>query len=156
EPSNAGSLRVIVYGYYELPMHPVDPYVEAALLSPPSSDYVPGLEEPEQAPPSPDYVRGPEYPEYLAPSDAEIPIEDQLYDVDASPIALSPAYIADFDPEDESQDGPMDYPADGRDDDDSSGDDANDEDEEEAFEEDEEEEHLAPVDSTVVSPTVDP
>ncbi|GKA82673.1 hypothetical protein Tco_0789421 [Tanacetum coccineum] len=53
-----------------------------------------------------------------------------------------------------TRDGPTDYPVDGRDDDDSSGDVADDEDEEEAFEE--EEEHLAPVDSTLVSPTVDP
>ncbi|GJU15398.1 hypothetical protein Tco_1143364 [Tanacetum coccineum] len=34
EPSNAGSLGVIVYGYDGLPMHPVDPYEEAAYLSP--------------------------------------------------------------------------------------------------------------------------
>ncbi|GKB15828.1 hypothetical protein Tco_0849751 [Tanacetum coccineum] len=32
----------------------------AALQAPPSPDYVPGPEEPEQAPPSPDYVPGPE------------------------------------------------------------------------------------------------
>ncbi|GKD79488.1 hypothetical protein Tco_1342109, partial [Tanacetum coccineum] len=30
EPSNAGSPGVIVYGYDGLPMHPVDPYEEAA------------------------------------------------------------------------------------------------------------------------------
>ncbi|GKE76729.1 hypothetical protein Tco_1542849 [Tanacetum coccineum] len=58
-------------------MHPVDPYVEAALQAleqappspdyvlgpkhPPSPDYVPGPEEPEQAPLSPDYVPEPEY-----------------------------------------------------------------------------------------------
>ncbi|GJZ82285.1 hypothetical protein Tco_0647458, partial [Tanacetum coccineum] len=122
-----------------------------------------GPEDPEQAPPSPDYVPGLEYHEYLAPSDAEIPIEDQPYAA-ASPTAISPGYIADSDPEDESEDGPTDYLADGgdddddssRDDDDSSGDDADDEDEEEASKEDEEEEHLAPADSTVVSPTIDP
>nr|GFA24891.1 hypothetical protein [Tanacetum cinerariifolium] len=33
-----------------------DPYVEVALKAPPSPDYIPGPEEPEQAPPSPDYV----------------------------------------------------------------------------------------------------
>ncbi|GJY97063.1 hypothetical protein Tco_0513973 [Tanacetum coccineum] len=138
EPSDAGSLGVIVYGYDGLPMHPVDPYVEAALQAPPSPDYVPGLEEPEQAPPSPDYVPGPEYPEYLVKSDPEIPVEDQPYAADASPTTLSPGYIADSDleedPEDESEDGPTDYPAGGGDGDDdhSSGDDAEDEDEEEA------------------------
>nr|GEU46205.1 retrovirus-related Pol polyprotein from transposon TNT 1-94 [Tanacetum cinerariifolium] len=68
----------------------------------------------------------------------------------ASLVALSPGYIVDFDPEDESEDGPTDYPAnEGDDNDESSGDDADDEDEEEASEEDEEEEekeHLAPID----------
>ncbi|GKF95434.1 hypothetical protein Tco_0288169, partial [Tanacetum coccineum] len=118
--------------------------------------------EPKQAPLSPDYIPGPEYPEYLAPSDVEIPIKDQPYAADASPTALSLGYIANFnpekDPEDESEDGPMDYPADGGDDDDddSSRDDADEEDEEEASKEnEEEEEYLAPTDSTVVSLTVD-
>ncbi|GJX46291.1 hypothetical protein Tco_0271481, partial [Tanacetum coccineum] len=80
---------------------------------------------------------------------------------DASPTTLSPGYIADSDPEedseDESEDGPTDYPADGGDDDDddSFGDDADDDDEEEASKEDKEEEHLAPFDSTTISPAVD-
>ncbi|GKF37244.1 hypothetical protein Tco_0114002, partial [Tanacetum coccineum] len=134
EPSDAGSPGVIVYGYDGLPMHPVDPYVEAALQAPPSPDYVPDPEEPKQAPPSPDYP----------------------YDADASPTTLSPGYIIDFDPKDESEDGPTDYPAEGGDDDDdSSGDDTDDEDEEEASKEDKEE-HLAPADSTAVSLAVDP
>ncbi|GJV31542.1 hypothetical protein Tco_1391942 [Tanacetum coccineum] len=128
--------------------------LEAAPASP---DYVPGPEEPEQAPLSPDYVPGPEYPEYLAPSDEEVPVEDQPYAVADSPIALSPGYVADSDPEEDSEDGPVDYPADGGDgDDDDSSDD--DEEEEEASEEEEaeeeEEEHLAPADS-VVAPVVD-
>ncbi|GKF99675.1 hypothetical protein Tco_0301366, partial [Tanacetum coccineum] len=132
EPSDAGSPGVVVYGYDGLPMHPVGP---------PSPDYVPGPEEPKQAPPSPDYVPGTEYPEYLVQSDAENPIEDQPYAADASPTALASGYIADSDLDDESEDGPMDYPADegDDDDDDSSGDDVDDEDEEEAFKEDEEE-----------------
>ncbi|GKD93840.1 hypothetical protein Tco_1373677 [Tanacetum coccineum] len=102
EPSDAGSPRVVVYGYNGLPMHLVDP---------PSPDYVPGLEEPEQALLSPDYIPGQEYPNYLASSDDEIPIEDQPYAVAASPIALSLGYIEDSDPkedpEDESEDGPF-------------------------------------------------
>ncbi|GJY11947.1 hypothetical protein Tco_0381256 [Tanacetum coccineum] len=52
----------------------------------------------EQAPPSPDYVPGTEYMEYLAPSNDEIPVEDQPLPADASPIALSPGYVADYDP----------------------------------------------------------
>ncbi|GJY39233.1 hypothetical protein Tco_0425597 [Tanacetum coccineum] len=80
--------------------------------APESPDYVPGLKEPEQAPLSPDYVPGPEYPEYLAPSDEEVPMEDQPYAVADSSIALSPGYVADLDPEEDSEDGPVDYPAD--------------------------------------------
>nr|GFD35643.1 hypothetical protein [Tanacetum cinerariifolium] len=37
-----------------------DPYVEVSLQVPPSPDYMPGPEEPEQAPHSPDYIPGPE------------------------------------------------------------------------------------------------
>nr|GEX95275.1 hypothetical protein [Tanacetum cinerariifolium] len=66
-------------------MHSVDP---------PSPDYVPSLEEPEQAPLSSNYVSGPEYPEYLAPSDKEVPVEDQPYATADSPITLSSGYIA--------------------------------------------------------------
>ncbi|GKF93467.1 hypothetical protein Tco_0280186, partial [Tanacetum coccineum] len=126
--------------------------------APASPDYVSGPEEPEQAPLSPDYVLGPEYPEYLAPSDEEVPMEDQPYAVADSPIALSPGYVVDSDPEEDSEDGLVDYPADGGDDDD---DDSFDDDkdkeeasEEEEAEEEEEEEHLALADSAV-APVVD-
>ncbi|GKF25118.1 hypothetical protein Tco_0081012, partial [Tanacetum coccineum] len=97
-----------------------------------------------------------EYPEYLALSDEEVPVEDQPYAVADSPIALSPGYVADSDPEEDpeedSEDGPVDYAADGGDDDDD--DSSNNDKEEEASEEEEEEEHLAPADS-VVAPVVD-
>ncbi|GJT92829.1 hypothetical protein Tco_1081674 [Tanacetum coccineum] len=131
ELSDVGSPRVVVYEYDGLPMHPIDP---------PSPDYVPGPEEPQEAPLS----------------------LDSPYAAGDSPIALSLGYIAESDqeedPEDESEDGPTDYPADGGDDDDdeSSGDDANDEDEEEASEDDKEEEQLALTDSTTASPAVAP
>ncbi|GJS44352.1 putative reverse transcriptase domain-containing protein [Tanacetum coccineum] len=75
-------------------------------------------------------------------------------------------YVAESDPEeyedDETEDGPVEFPMDGGDDGDdddgdSSGDDADDEDEdEEDKEEEEEEEHPALADSTVVVPTVEP
>ncbi|GJW25131.1 putative reverse transcriptase domain-containing protein, partial [Tanacetum coccineum] len=85
--------------------------------APASPDYVPGPEELEQASLLPDYVPGPEYPEYLAPSGEEVPVEDQPYVVADSPIALSPGYVADSDPEEDPEedfeDGPVDYPADG-------------------------------------------
>nr|GEV58481.1 hypothetical protein [Tanacetum cinerariifolium] len=71
ELSDKGSPRVIVYGYYGLPMLPV---------APPSPDYIPGPEEP-HTPPAPqdedkhepmfihphdhDFVPEPIYPEYI-------------------------------------------------------------------------------------------
>nr|GEY22072.1 putative reverse transcriptase domain-containing protein [Tanacetum cinerariifolium] len=166
DSAETGPPRVIVYGYDGLPTQPV---------APPSPDYVPGPEHP----PSPDYVPGPEhppslveipyvpepeYPEYLAPSDDEAPLEDQPLHVDASPIAASPDYVADSDPEKDPKEDPeddqADYPADGGDgDDEPSDDDETDDDdpEEEPFEEDneEEEEHLALADPSDV-PIVDP
>ncbi|GKD31628.1 hypothetical protein Tco_1242406, partial [Tanacetum coccineum] len=122
--------------------------LEAAPAPP---DYVPGPEEPEQVPPSPDYVPGLEYPEYLALADDEIVAEDQPYVDYASHVALSPGYVADSDPEEDSKDGPVDYPADEGDDDDDDDSSNDDEEEEEASKE---EEHLAPADS-VITPAVD-
>nr|GEY86672.1 hypothetical protein [Tanacetum cinerariifolium] len=123
-------------------------------LAPPSPDYIPGLEEP-QTPPTPqdededehelmfiqphdsDFMPEPIYPEY-------IPLEDE-HILSAEEQLLPPEYE-----EDETEDGPVDYPIDGGDDgddddDDSSGYDTDDEDEEE-------EEHLASADSAVVIP----
>nr|GEY39201.1 hypothetical protein [Tanacetum cinerariifolium] len=150
--------RVIVYGYDGLPIQPV---------ASPSPDYVPGLEHPPspdyvprpEHPPSPveiPYVPEPEYPEYLEPSDDEAPLEDQPLPIDASPIAASPDYEANFDPKEDPEEDPeddqADYLADGRDGDDEpfddDDDDTDDEDsEEEPFEDEEddeeEQEHLA-------------
>nr|GEX54471.1 putative reverse transcriptase domain-containing protein [Tanacetum cinerariifolium] len=105
-----------------------------------SLDYVSGPEEPEHAPLSLDYV--PEL-EYLVPSDAEIPIEDQPLPDDASPIALSPGYVVDFDLEKDPEEDPAKYPDDGGDDDDDKEDEDDDEDEDE-------DEHLALADSTAL------
>ncbi|GJY70338.1 hypothetical protein Tco_0474041 [Tanacetum coccineum] len=118
--------------------------------APASPDYVLGPEELEQASLSPDYVPRPENPEYLAPSDEEVLVEDQPYVVSDSPIALSSGYIANLDPEEDFEDGLVDYLAhvgDGCDND------SFDNDEEEEGLEDEEE-HLALADS-VVAPVVD-
>ncbi|GKE23621.1 hypothetical protein Tco_1435133 [Tanacetum coccineum] len=98
-------------------------------------------DSPEAAPASPNYVPGPEEPEQ-APLSPNYPYA----------VADSPGYVADLDPEEDSEDGPVDYPADrGEGDDDDSFDD--DEEEEEASKEDKEE-HLASVDS-VIAPVVD-
>ncbi|GJT15476.1 hypothetical protein Tco_0874182 [Tanacetum coccineum] len=111
-------------------------------------------------------VPEPEYPEYLAPSDAEAPLEDQPLPADALPIALSPGYVADSDPdedpEEDTKEDHADYPADGGYDDDETFDDDDvdddtDDKDEEPFEDeddDEEEEHLALTDSSAV-PVVD-
>ncbi|GJZ94511.1 hypothetical protein Tco_0666714 [Tanacetum coccineum] len=146
----------------------------------PSPDYVLGPEEPEQAPLSPNYVPEPQYPkclaleqaspplspayvpepvylEYLAPSDDDILVEYQPLPADASPTALSPGYIADFDPGEDPEEDPADNLANGGDDDDESfdnDDDANDDDDDEGDEE-EEEEHPALADSSTV-PAIDP
>ncbi|GJS84176.1 hypothetical protein Tco_0750717 [Tanacetum coccineum] len=139
-------------------------------VAPPSPDYIPGPEDP-QAPlvpqdederepmfvqaHDPDYIPEPIYPEYIPLEDEHVfPAEEQpLHPVD-SPIALSPGYVADSDPEEDpeedSKEEHANYLAYGGDDDDD--DDTNDEDEE-PFEE--EEEHLAPADPFDV-PIVDP
>nr|GEX61433.1 hypothetical protein [Tanacetum cinerariifolium] len=140
--------------------------------TPLSPDYVPGPEhlpsldyvlDPEH-PPSPaevPYVPEPKYPEYLAPTDDEAPLEEQPLPADASPIAASPDYVADSDPEEDPKDDQADYSTDGGDSDDepSDDDDTDDEDpEKEPFEEDdeeEEEEHQAPANSSAV-PIIDP
>nr|GEZ57431.1 hypothetical protein [Tanacetum cinerariifolium] len=158
ELSDIGSLRVDDHEYL---MMLEDPYVEVALQAPPSPDYMLGPEEPEQAPPSPDYVPGPEH------ADDEIVAEDQPYAEDASPIAQSPEYVLESDfemhPEDDHdedpEEDPVDYLADGGDDgddkDESSEDDEDEEDDDIDVEadEEEEEEHPAPSDSVVVAPT---
>ncbi|GKD54018.1 hypothetical protein Tco_1287405 [Tanacetum coccineum] len=127
---------------------------------PPSPDYVPGPEEPEQAPPSPDYVPGPEepeqappspiylpyvpepvYPEYIPPEDDVFLAEEQPLHAATSPTTESPGYIPESDPEEDPEEDPADYPADREDDDD---------DEDEDEDEEEEEEHPAPADSVLL------
>ncbi|GKG37629.1 hypothetical protein Tco_0456852, partial [Tanacetum coccineum] len=90
-------------------------------------------------------------------SDEELeePVADQPLPTDASPTALSPGYIADFNPEEDEEDpeeDPADHPVDGGDNDDneSSDDDENDDDVEKGEEDEEEEEHLAPADLSAV------
>nr|GFC93406.1 hypothetical protein [Tanacetum cinerariifolium] len=118
ELSDIGSPRADDHEHLMLPEMLEDPYVEVAL----------------QAPPSPDYIPSPEH------ADDEIVAEDQPYAEDASPIAQSPPeYVPEFDfeahPEDDDEEDleedPIDYPADGGDDDD---------DEEESSEDDEDDE----------------
>nr|GEV99312.1 hypothetical protein [Tanacetum cinerariifolium] len=119
-------------------------------VAPPSPNYVPSPEEP-QTPPAPqdedehepmfiqphdpDFVPEPIYPEYIPLEDEHVLLaEEQPLPPVVSPNAESPEYVAESDPEedqeeykdDETEDGPIDYPMEGGDDDDvdSSGDDA--------------------------------
>ncbi|GKF46164.1 hypothetical protein Tco_0135966, partial [Tanacetum coccineum] len=118
------------------PMMPEDPYayVVAAFQAPPSPDYVPGPEEPEQAPPLPEFVPEPIYLEFMPPEDKVLLAEEQPLPAAASPTTDSPDY---GDEEEESSDDDED------DDVDIEGD-------------EEEEEHPALADSTTVAlPAVD-
>ncbi|GJU16376.1 hypothetical protein Tco_1144342 [Tanacetum coccineum] len=129
-------------------------YVVAAFQAPPSPDYVPGPEGPEQAPLSPEFVPEPVYPKFMPPEDEVFPAEEQPLPAVVSPTADSPGYIADSNPEEDEEDpeeepkedpeeDPTDYPADrgdDDDDDDESSDDDEDEDDDDDVEEDEEDE----------------
>nr|GFB09097.1 hypothetical protein [Tanacetum cinerariifolium] len=166
--TSMSSYEVIVNRYYEMPMNPLDPYVQLVMEAlpspdyitrpgvPPSPDYIPGPE----APPSPDYLPRLEYPEYLSPADDVLPAEKQPLPAAVSPTAESLGYIMDSEPEmepeeedgddEKSEEDSIEYPTSGGDDDtdddgdDLSEDDADDEDEEESSDsEEEEEEHLA-------------
>ncbi|GKF89656.1 hypothetical protein Tco_0263619, partial [Tanacetum coccineum] len=159
--SDGGIPRVIVYGYDGLPMQPV---------APPLPNYIPNPEEP-QTPlvpqdeddhepmfiqeHDPNYVLEPMYTEYVPLEDEHVfPAEEQPLPPVDSPTAESPGYVTESNPEEdpeeyednETDDGPINYPMDrgddGDDDDgDSSRDDADDEDEDE--EDEEEEKHPA-------------
>ncbi|GJT45661.1 putative ribonuclease H-like domain-containing protein, partial [Tanacetum coccineum] len=131
---------------------------------PPSPDYVPGPEEPEQAPPSPIYipfVPEPVYPEFLPVDDEVFPAEEQPMPAADSPTHQSPGYIPESDPEEDPEEDdeedpeedPADYPADRGDDrdDEEPSDDDDDDDDDDA----EEEEHLAPADPAAVAYSAD-
>ncbi|GJR03903.1 hypothetical protein Tco_0526887 [Tanacetum coccineum] len=117
---------------------PEDPYayVVAAFQAPPSPDYVPGSEEPEQAPPSPvyvPYIPEPVYPEFMPPEDEILLTEEQPLPVALSPTADSPCYVPESDPKEDPEEDDDEDP------------------EEDRGDEEEEEEHPAPADSTAVA-----
>ncbi|GKD28696.1 putative reverse transcriptase domain-containing protein, partial [Tanacetum coccineum] len=163
------------------PVMPEDPYayVVAVYQAPPSPDYVPGLEEPEQAPPLPEYVLGledaddddeeEEDPFGDDTKDDVFPAEEQPLLVAVSPTTDSLGYIPKSDPEEDPEDDddegpeedPADYPADHNDDEEEEeeeepfGDDADDEDEEQDEDDDDkEEEHPASADSIPPPPAL--
>nr|GEX76914.1 hypothetical protein [Tanacetum cinerariifolium] len=86
------------------------------------SDGVPQDEDERESmfiqPHDPDYVPEPMYPEYIPLEDEHLlPAEEQPLPSVVSPTAESSGYVAESDPEeyenDESEDGPVDYPMDG-------------------------------------------
>ncbi|GKF23762.1 hypothetical protein Tco_0076084, partial [Tanacetum coccineum] len=126
---------------------------------PPSPDYVPGPEEPEQAPPSPIYIPflpKPVYPEFLPMDDEVFPAKEQPMPAADSPTHQSPGYIPESDPEEDleeddeedPEEDPADYPAD-------RGDDRDDEESSDDDDDAEEEEHLAPADPAAVTYSAD-
>ncbi|GKG27697.1 hypothetical protein Tco_0406024, partial [Tanacetum coccineum] len=117
------------------PVMPEDPYayMVAAFQAPPSPDYVPSPEEPEQAPPSPVYVPyapEPVYPKFMPLEDEVLQAKEQPLPAAASATVDSPGYVPESDPEkdpkeddeEDPEEDPADYLADG-------GDDGDDEDE---------------------------
>nr|GEW80696.1 hypothetical protein [Tanacetum cinerariifolium] len=150
EPSDVGSLRVVVYRYDRLLMHLPSPDNVPGPEHPKSPNYMPVLE----CPPSPiyvQYVSKPTYPEFMPPEDDVFPAEEQPLPPAVSPTADLPGYITQSDPEEDPEEDDEDpeedpayYLTDRDDDDDeeeSLKDDADDEDEDAGKEE--EEEHLA-------------
>ncbi|GKG36045.1 hypothetical protein Tco_0443723, partial [Tanacetum coccineum] len=92
--SDIGSPGFVGPEHEGLPWMLDDPYVQVALQTPPSPDYIPGPEEP-QSPPLLDFVLEPS-PDYVLESDPE---EDPEEDDDEDP-----------------KEDPVDYPVDGGDD----------------------------------------
>nr|GEX31537.1 hypothetical protein [Tanacetum cinerariifolium] len=123
----------------------------------PSPDYVPGPEEPKQAPPLPEFVLEPVYLEFMPLEDEILPIEEHPLLVVVLPTTNSPGYIVDFDPKEDPEKNPNDYPVNEVDDDDNDGsfnDDEDDDDvEEDEVEDEEEEEHLF-LDDSIPTPPV--
>nr|GEU50006.1 ubiquitin hydrolase [Tanacetum cinerariifolium] len=116
--SDIGSPRV-----NGLLMMPEDPcaYVEAALLAPPSPDYVPGPEHP----PTLEFVSEPVYLNFMPPENDVLPAEEQPLLAADSPTADSPGYIPESGPEEnpkeddeDLEEDPADCPTDRDDDDD--------------------------------------
>ncbi|GJX74868.1 hypothetical protein Tco_0313463 [Tanacetum coccineum] len=134
-------------------------------VAPPSLDYVPGPEKPEQAPPSPDFIPEHAYLEFMPLEDDVFLAEEQPLPAAISPTTDSPRYISESDPKEEPEEDDedpeedlADYPVDGGDDGDDEGESSDDdEDDDIDIEGDEEEkEHLAFADSTAVAlPAVD-
>ncbi|GKF68478.1 hypothetical protein Tco_0198157, partial [Tanacetum coccineum] len=114
-------------------------------------------------PPPPDFVPEPVYLEFMPPEDEILLIEEQPLPVADLPIADSPSYVSELDPEedpkeDDDEDPEEDHAngGDGGDDKDEPSDDDEDEEVNIEADDEEEEEHPAPADSTAVAlPAID-
>ncbi|GKA06607.1 hypothetical protein Tco_0685831 [Tanacetum coccineum] len=131
--SDIGSPGVFGPEYEGLPWMLDDLYVQVILHAPPSPDYMPGPEEPEQAPPLPDLVLELVYQEFMPSEDDVLTAEEQPLPAAVSPTADLPGYVSESDPEEDPEDDDVDIEGD-----------------------EEEEEHPAHADSTAVAlPVVD-
>ncbi|GJY10677.1 hypothetical protein Tco_0378862 [Tanacetum coccineum] len=94
------------------PMMPEDPYayVVAAFQAPPSPDYVPGPEEPEQAPPLPKFVPESVYPKFMPPEDDVLSTESStaccLSSLTADSLGYIPESNLEEDPEEDDDEDP--------------------------------------------------
>ncbi|GKA96736.1 hypothetical protein Tco_0818831 [Tanacetum coccineum] len=90
--------------------------------APPSPNYVPGLEEPEQAPLLLEFVPEPIYLEFMPLEEEVFPAEEQPLPAAVSPTTDLPGYTTNSnleeDPGEDPKEDPTDYPADEGDDDD--------------------------------------
>ncbi|GKD77730.1 hypothetical protein Tco_1340351 [Tanacetum coccineum] len=154
-----GLLDIGSSGFDGPPIMPEDPYayVVAAFQASPSPNYVPGLEEPEQVPLLLEFVPEPIYPKFMPPEEEVFPAEEQPLPAAVSRTTDLPGYTADSNLEEDPEEDPTDYPADGGDDDDDddeSFDDDKDDDDDVDKDDDkeEEEEHPALTDSILPPP----
>ncbi|GKB86815.1 hypothetical protein Tco_0959087, partial [Tanacetum coccineum] len=161
------------------PVMPEDPYayVVSTFQAPPSFDYVPGPEEPEQAPLSPEFIPEPIYLDFMPPEDedpTDYPVDGEDDDDDESSEDDEDDDDDVKEEEDEKEEeeehpapadsipphvpvfnifiaiqlwDPTDYPVDEEDDDDDESSEDDEDDDDDVKEEEDEEEHPAPADS---------
>ncbi|GJW29562.1 hypothetical protein Tco_0046437 [Tanacetum coccineum] len=117
----------------------------------------PGVDGPPMMPEDP-YAYVPVYLEFIPPEDEVFPSEEQPLPATVSPTSDSPGYITDSDlledekdPEEDLEEDPTNYLANGGDDDDDDDDESSDDDmdDNDVEEDEEEEEHPAPADSVL-------
>nr|GFD26811.1 hypothetical protein [Tanacetum cinerariifolium] len=75
-------------------------------VTPPSPDYVPGLEHPSSPAYIPEFVSEPVYPEFMPPEDDVLLAKEQPLPATVSPTTDSPGYISESNPEEDLEEDP--------------------------------------------------